>query len=226
MVSPTRTVRIVIADDHPIFRDGLRRLLESEPGFQVIGEASDGAEAIERATTLEPDILLLDVAMPRITGIAVLEQLAQMPKMVRTILLTASIEKPQIVTALQLGARGIVLKDTATSLLLKSIWCVMDGQYWVGHQAVADLIESLRKLMSSPEETGPPRQKEFGLTKRELEIVGTIVAGYSNKEIAKSFAISEETVKHHLTNVFNKVGVSNRLELALFAVKHNLVRDF
>jgi two-component system nitrate/nitrite response regulator NarL len=225
MASPVRTVRIVIADDHPIFRDGLRRLLESEPGFQVVGEASDGAEAIERAKELDPDILLLDVAMPRVTGIAALEQLAQLPKPVRTILLTASIEKPQIVTALQLGARGIVLKDTATSLLLKSIWCVMDGQYWVGHQAVADLIESLRKLMAAPDE-GPPRQREFGLTKRELEIVGTIVAGYSNKEIAKSFAISEETVKHHLTNVFNKVGVSNRLELALFAVKHNLVRDF
>jgi two-component system nitrate/nitrite response regulator NarL len=226
MANSTRTVRIVIADDHPIFRDGLRRLLESEPGFQVVGEASDGAEAIERAKELDPDILLLDVAMPRVTGIAALEQLAQLPKPVRTILLTASIEKPQIVTALQLGARGIVLKDTATSLLLKSIWCVMDGQYWVGHQAVADLIESLRKLMASPDEGGPPRQREFGLTKRELEIVGTIVAGYSNKEIAKSFAISEETVKHHLTNVFNKVGVSNRLELALFAVKHNLVRDF
>src|SRR5918995_5694746 len=219
MASPVRTVRIVIADDHPIFRDGLRRLLESEPGFQVVGEASDGAEAVERAKALEPDILLLDVAMPRVTGLAALEQLAQLPKPVRTILLTASIEKPQIVTALQLGARGIVLKDQATSLLLKSIWCVMDGQYWVGHQAVADLIESLRKLMSAPEEAAP-RQKEFGLTKRELEIVGTIVAGYSNKEIAKSFAISEETVKHHLTNVFNKVGVSNRLELALFAVKH------
>ncbi len=223
MADRPANVRIVIADDHTLFRDGLRRLLESEPGFHVVGEATDGIEAIERVKSLQPDILLLDVAMPRLTGLAALEQLSALSHSVRTILLTASIEKPQIVTALQLGARGVVMKDTATSQLLKSIWCVMDGQHWVGREAVNDLIETLRKLMAS-DAAGP--KKGFGLTKRELDIVGAVVAGYANKEIAKSFSISEETVKHHLTNIFNKVGASNRLELALFAVRHNIVQDF
>jgi len=218
-----KTIRIVIADDHPIFRDGLRRLLESEPGLQVVGEAGDGAEAIALVQKLTPDVLLLDLAMPRLTGMGALEQLAAMQTTVHVILLTASIEKPQIVTALQLGARGVVLKEMASSLLFKSIRAVVDGQFWVGQQAVSDLIATLRDMMASGREE--TRKKDFGLTKRELDIVGAIVAGYANKEAAKKFGISEETVKHHLTNVFNKVGVSNRLELALFAVHHKLVQD-
>jgi two-component system, NarL family, nitrate/nitrite response regulator NarL len=222
MTETPRRVRLVIADDHPIFRDGLRRLLESEPGFEVIGEAGDGAEAVERVTALQPDVLLLDVAMPHVTGLDALEQLARLPTTVRTVLLTASIDKEQIVLALQLGARGIVLKDTATKLLFKSIHAVMDGQYWVGQHQVADLIVTLQEMMAgSPDDT----KKTYGLTPRELEIVGAIVAGNTNKEIARTLKISEDTVKHHLTNVFNKVGVSTRLELAIFAVHHKIIRD-
>jgi len=214
-------IRILIADDHAIFRDGLRRLLEAEPGLRVIGEAADGEEAVKLARQLKPDILLLDLAMPRTPGLEALSELGTAATPVRTLLLTAVIERPQILEALQLGARGVVLKESATQLLLKGIRAVMDGQYWVGQDSVSDLVKTLRDL--SPGAPEDPRKKKFGLTPRELEIVSAIVAGYNNRDIAQKFAISEQTVKHHLTNIFDKLGVSSRLELALFAVNHSLI---
>jgi two-component system nitrate/nitrite response regulator NarL len=217
-----KPIRIVIADDHPIFRDGLRRLLEAEADLKVIGEASDGSEAVKMARQLRPDILLLDLAMPRMPGLEALREMSSGPvnNSVRVILLTAAAEKKQIVEALQLGARGVVLKDSATQLLLKSIHTVMAGEYWVGRESVSNLVQYLRNLAQSSGEEA--KQKKFGLTPRELEIVSAVVAGYSNKEIAEYFKISEDTVKHHLSNIFDKLGVSTRLELALFAVNQAL----
>jgi two-component system, NarL family, nitrate/nitrite response regulator NarL len=216
----SRKTRILIADDHTIFRDGLRRLLESEPEFQVVGEAADGAEALQLVQQLKPDILLLDLAMPRMPGLETLRELSSQASSVKVILLTAAIEKRQIIEALQTGARGVIMKDAATQLLLKGIRTVMAGQFWVGREAVADMVGYLReKAAQQP----PSPAKAYGLTKRELEILSTIVSGLSNKEIAQKFSLSEDTVKHHLTNIFDKVGVSSRLELALFAINHHLV---
>jgi two-component system, NarL family, nitrate/nitrite response regulator NarL len=216
-----KRIRIVIADDHPIFRDGLRRLLESESDMKVVGEACDGHEAVKLATEIKPDILLLDLAMPHHTGLDALRDLnASGGGAVRIILLTAAVEKKQMVEALQLGARGVVLKDSATQLLLKSIHAVMAGEYWVGRDSVSNLVQYLRNLMQSTNEE--TKQKKFGLTPRELEIVSAVVAGYANREIAEYFKISEDTVKHHLSNIFDKLGVSTRLELALFAVNQGL----
>ncbi len=218
----SQPIRILLADDHPIFRDGLRRLLEAEPDLKVIGEACDGAEAVKMARQLKPDVMLLDLAMPRMPGLEALREMSSGPvaSSVRVILLTAAAEKKQIVEALQLGARGVVLKDSATQLLLKSIHTVMAGEYWVGRESVSNLVQYLRNLVQSSGEEA--KQKKFGLTPRELEIVSAVVAGYSNKEIAEYFKISEDTVKHHLSNIFDKLGVSTRLELALFAVNQAL----
>ena len=218
----THPARILIADDHPIFRDGLRRLLESEREFKVVGEASDGIEAVSLVRQLKPEILLLDLAMPRRAGLDALREMSagSEASSVRVILLTAAAEKDQIVEALQLGARGIVLKDSATQILLKSIRAVMNGEYWVGRESVSNLVQYLRNLVdSSSVET---RKKRYGLTPRELEIISAVVAGFANKEIAEHFKISEDTVKHHLSNIFDKLGVSTRLELALFAVNQAL----
>jgi DNA-binding NarL/FixJ family response regulator len=218
----SQNIRIVIADDHPIFRDGLRRLLEAEPGLKVIGEAADGADAVKLARQLKPDIMLLDLAMPRTPGLEALRDLSVGTggNGVKVVLLTAAAEKHQIVEALQLGARGVVLKDSATQLLLKCIHTVMTGEYWVGRESVSNLVAYLRTQMQASNEES--RQKKFGLTPRELEIVSAVVAGYANKEIAEYFKISEDTVKHHLSNIFDKLGVSTRLELALFAVNQGL----
>jgi two-component system, NarL family, nitrate/nitrite response regulator NarL len=215
-------VRLVIADDHPIFRDGLRRLLEAENDLKVIGEAKDGAEAVKLARQLKPDIMLLDLLMPKHPGLDALRDLSTGggANSVRVILLTAAAEKAQIVEALQLGARGVVMKDSATQLLLKAIHTVMTGEYWVGREAVSNLVQYLRTQMQSSGEED--KRKKFGLTPREIEIVSAVVAGFANKEIAEYFKISEDTVKHHLSNIFDKLGVSTRLELALFAVNQNL----
>ncbi len=222
MDNKINTVRIVIADDHTIFRDGLRRLLESEPEFEIVGEAADGAEAVQLVQQAHPDILLLDLAMPRMPGLEALRELSELRATTRVILLTAAIEKRQIIEALQVGARGVVMKDAATQMLIKAMRTVMSGQFWVGREAVTDMVQYLRdQLASQPQ----PKAKSYGLTRREIEILGTIVAGLSNKEIAQKFSLSEDTVKHHLTNIFDKVGVSSRLELALFAINNRLIEQ-
>jgi len=215
--------RILIADDHALFRDGLRRLLETEPGFEIVGEAENGAGVIELAQKLKPDVILLDLAMPGASGLEALESLAERTSPSRVILLSAAITKGQVVKALQLGVRGIALKDAASTSLFHGIRLVMDGQYWVADACVNNLVEALRDATSSASPANQP--KDFGLTRRELEIVSLVVAGYSNPEIAKECSISEQTVKHHMSNIFDKVGMYNRVELALFAVSHQIAGD-
>jgi DNA-binding NarL/FixJ family response regulator len=153
--------------------------------------------------------------MPRLTGIEVLRELASAQVEVRTIVLTAAIEKRQIVEALQLGARGILLKDAAIQLVAKCIEKVVAGDFWVGHEAVTSLVDYLRGLKRGTEGTV---HRLPGFTPRENEIISAIVTGCVNKEIAIKLSLSEDTVKHHLSNIFDKAGVSNRLELAIWSM--------
>jgi two-component system nitrate/nitrite response regulator NarL len=215
-----RTVRVVIADDYPIFLYGLLKLLETKPLLQVVGQAANEDEAVTLVRQLKPDLLLLDLAMTLQPDLEVLRSITNFSNSTRTILLTGSIDKTQTLEALQLGARGIVLKKSTTEILFKCISAVMAGQYWVGRDTIADLVHYLRgQLSSSKKET---RKPNFGLTERELEIVSVIASGCTNRDIAEEFSISQQTVKHHISNIFDKTGVSNRLELALFAINHRL----
>jgi DNA-binding NarL/FixJ family response regulator len=212
-------VRVVIADDHPTFRDGLTRLLETEGDLHVVGSAGDGEEATRLVHELEPDLLLLDVAMPRKPGLVALREMREQEVRARIILVTAALDRDELISGLQLGAQGIVLKESASEVLFKSIRAVMSGCYWVGRNRVTDLTATLRELATAQPR---PDRKHFGLTPREIEIINVVLAGSSNSDIAAKFAISEKTVKHHTTNIFDKLGVSNRLELALFAVHHKI----
>jgi DNA-binding NarL/FixJ family response regulator len=215
------TIDIVISDDHALFREGLRKLLDAEPGMHIVGEAVDGEETIKVVGQLKPHILLLDLSLPKMSGLEVLVELSKLGIDTRTIMLTAGIEREQVVEALQLGVRGIVLKHSALQVLLKSIRCVSEGQYWVGQEGVSDLIHALRRMKPSGNVSRPGRH--FGLSSREMQVIALIVAGYTNKDLARELGISENTAKHHLTNIFDKLGVSNRLELVLYAVDHGLV---
>jgi two-component system, NarL family, nitrate/nitrite response regulator NarL len=218
-IDSTEPIRLLVADDERLFRDALCALLESEPSFDVVGCAADGEETIRLARQVQPDVLLLDLAMPPMSGLDTLRALSASRVSTRTVLLTGAIELPDVLMALQLGARGVVLKDVSPALLFKSIRTVMSGEYWVGGSAVPDLISALR-------EAAPARaseQPKFGLTARELEIVVAVAAGRSNREIARELHISHETVKHHLARIYDKVGASTRVELAVFALHHNLL---
>jgi two-component system nitrate/nitrite response regulator NarL len=215
-----RPIRILIADDHPILREGLTKLLEAEPGFAVVGEAADGEAAVELAAKVDADVLLLDLAMPRLSGLEVLDQLARSGRPLLTIILTASIDHAEIVRALQLGARGVVVKDSATGLLNRCIRTVVAGKYWIGHEGISDLVQALRQLSGTVETSPPPMTL---LTSREIEIISAVVEGASNKEIGEHLGLSTQTVKNHMSSIFDKLGVSSRLELALFAVHHHLL---
>src|SRR5262245_47861691 len=245
------SIRILIADDHPMFRDGLRAMLQSMDDFEIIGEACNGSEALQLARETHPDVLLLDVSMPVLSGFDVLRELSAFPETVRAILLTAGIARPEIVYALQLGARGVVWKESSADVLFKSIRCVMQEQVWISRECVRDLVDTLKTISPDrapgdaivlpratfPERTiatakAEPEQRlstsassspaKFGLTARELEIISAIIDGQSNRDIAVTYGISEYTVKHHLTRIFDKVGVFSRLELAMFAIHHGL----
>jgi DNA-binding NarL/FixJ family response regulator len=212
----SKKIRILIADDHPIFRDGLKKLLSLEKDFQVVGEAEDGKEAVEMVQKLNPDILLLDLQMPNLSGIGVLEALGDKNKTTRVIVLTASEDESAAIQAVRMGTAGIVLKQTATELLIKSIRKVSDGEIWLD----SHMTTAVRKDSSQPTTVREPIKTV--LSAREREVVGMVCQGFRNKEMAEKMFISEQTVKNHLHNIFDKLGVSDRLELALFAIHKKL----
>ena len=214
--------RVLLADDHAMFRDGLKRLIALEPDLRVVGESGDVASTIRLTTQLQPEVLLLDMAMPGGGGLDVVKALSSgPPTKTRTIVLTAASARSSLIEALQLGARGIVLKESAAGVAFTAIRTVMRGEYWVGDCEVAGLVQAILRLMTK-NDNGDRKGNRFGLTPREMDIVPQVAAGASNKDIAQLFSLREDTVKHHLSNIFDKLGVGSRLELAIFAINHGL----
>jgi len=211
-------ITVVIADDHALFREALRELLDDQADIEVIGEAADGRDAVHLARTLRPSIVLLNLHMPGMSGLEALAELSRVHPSAHALMVATQASDDEVVEALQLGARGVVMKHGATELLFKSIRMVAAGQYWVGRECVGGLIEQMQRR--DPLSPFGDRDPSFGLTPRELELVTTVVDGCANNDIAKQLKISAKTVKHHLTKIYGKLGVANRLELALFAVQH------
>jgi two-component system, NarL family, nitrate/nitrite response regulator NarL len=215
-------IRVVLADDHPIVRDGLRKLLSLEEDIQVVGEASDGREVVQVVQDTRPDILVLDLRMPYMDGLATLQALQQLDRKVKVIVLTASEDKNEFVQAMKLGCSGIVLKQTAPELIVKSIRKVNAGEIWLDSHTTAAVM----RQFASPSDVvsgSPGKGRERSpLSQREREIVSLVAQGYKNREMAEKMFISEQTVKNHLHNIFDKLGVSDRLELALYAIHKGL----
>ena len=215
-IAANTTIRILIADDQTISRCGLRKLLETQSDFEIVGEASDPAEAVRSTHELKPDVLLVALSTHDWSGLDVLSQLTG--STVRTILLTPEIDTADTVKVLYVGARGVVLKDSPMHMLFKSIRCVFRGEIWLGRDAMLDVVQALSALNQQRAEA-----PSSCLTAREKDVLTLVVSGNTNKDTAQKLSISEDTVKHHLTSIFDKTGVSNRLELALFAIHHHFV---
>jgi two-component system, NarL family, nitrate/nitrite response regulator NarL len=222
-----RPIRVVLSDDECLFRASLRQLLavpapvikevygvEVGAGFEVVGEAGSGEETVRVVRSVLPDLLLLDLSMPRLSGLEALRELGSSCEPMRTILLAGTIDRTQLLTALHMGVRSLLLKDVTTEVLFEAMVCVMSGRYWLGQTLVSDLVETVRPLI---EPSTMARRPLDTLTPRERDVLRMVASGCSNKEIARQCAISEQTIKHHLTRMFDKVGVSNRLELAMVA---------
>jgi two-component system, NarL family, nitrate/nitrite response regulator NarL len=215
-----KPIRIVVGVEQSPRRRSLRQMLEFECGFQVIGEASSAQEAVQVTRQVSPDVLLLDEALLRDPDVQAAAQMADSLGSVRIVALLKAIEKASIVEALQLGAHGMVMKTSSPELFLQNMRGVTTARYWFDNDSLGILVEAVRETLSNTIRAKP--KKDYGLTRRELDIISKIVNGRSNREVGEEFSISERTVKHHLTNIYNKVGVSSRLQLALFAVNQHL----
>jgi DNA-binding NarL/FixJ family response regulator len=210
-------LRVVIADDHALMVSGLESLLHSEPGFEVVGKANTAADALALTRVLRPDVLLLDVSMPTGSGLEVLDKLVRLPG-VSVLLLTAGIDEESRARAFRLGVRGIILKDAATEFLFDGIRAVASGKYWLWRAPT-----SVEPDLPVPPAAERAHRKD-ALTQREREVLAALLDGCStNRDIATRLAISEDTVKHHMSSLFDKTGASSRVGLALFAVQRRLL---
>ncbi len=216
------SIRIIVADDHPIVREGLRKLIELEEDMAVIGETDNGRQALELLEELQPDVLLLDLKMPGMDGLSLLQALQNTTHKTRIIVLTASEDKNEWVQAMKLGCSGIVVKQTAPELIIKSIRKVYGGEIWLDSHTTAAVMRQFASPTDHLGGNGAKGRERSPLSAREREIVALVAQGYKNKEMAEKMFISEQTVKNHLHNIFDKLGVSDRLELALYAIHKGL----
>jgi DNA-binding NarL/FixJ family response regulator len=211
-------IRILIADGQDMFREVLRYSLESSTDFDVVGETGDGDQILAMAAKLKPDIILIDLNLRKRSGLEVVREVAALDGRIYPILLTDRIEKSKIVETLRCGVRGIVGKNESVNLLIKSIRTVMAGEYWLSRSNTNELVGRLRSLTDKVEQSINSRARN--LSGKQQQVVELIAAGCSNKDIAQDLSISERTVKYHLTRIFSRLGVANRMQLACITFKN------
>lgn len=210
-------VKIMIADDHSMIREGLKNLLELDGDIEVIAEAEDGEDCLKRLVTVKPDVLLLDINMPKKNGLEVLQELKSLKWKLKVLVLTVHNEIEYLLRAVDIGVSGYILKDSESSELKKAIFTVMNGETYIQ----PSLIPALNSKMIEKNEE---ERRIDNLTKRELEVLKQLAIGMCNKEVAERLNISERTVKNHVSNIFKKLEVTDRTQAAVFAIRNNLIK--
>ena len=213
------SVKVMLADDHVLIREGIKQLLEFDGSIEVVDEASDGSECLEKILRSKPQVLLLDINMPKVNGIEVLEEIKKKKINVKILILTVHNEVEYLLKAVDIGVDGYLLKDSGSSELKRAIDVVMSGENYIQ----PSLIPALNKRLVTRD---VDKDKIDSLTKRELEVLIKVANGMINKEIATSLDISERTVKNHISNIFKKIDVSDRTQAAVFAIKNDIIKIF
>lgn len=213
------SIKVMLADDHILMREGIRQLLEFDGSISVIAEASDGEECIDKLLKSNPDVLLLDINMPKKNGIEVLQEIKNRNINVKVLILTVHNETEYLLKAVDIGVDGYILKDSESAELKKAINAVLNGESYIQ----PSLIPALNNRLIARD---VDKDKIDSLTKRELEVLIQVANGMFNKEIATSLDISERTVKNHISNIFKKIDVSDRTQAAVFAIKNDLIKLF
>jgi two-component system nitrate/nitrite response regulator NarL len=222
-MQPVSKIRIQLVEDHSIVRAGLRMLIESHPDLTIVGEAANGSEALARAENLQPDIILLDLSLGEESGLDLLPRLQSVAGQARVILLTGVRDPEQHRRAVRLGAMGVVLKEEAAHVLLDAIQKVHAGEVWLDPSMVASMLGELSRPRQA-EEPNPEAARIASLSERECEIIALLCQGMANKQVANELSISEVTVRYHLSNIYQKLGVEGRLELVIYAFRHGLAK--
>lgn len=213
-----KTIKVMIADDHALIREGIKQILELENDISVIGQASNGEEAFEMATELNPEVILLDINMPKLNGIETLRKFKDMGIKSKVIILTIHEDKEYILKTLKLGANGYILKDSSADILIEGIRAVYKGEKYI-QPSVAELVN---ESSSYDDYCNASLVKINSLTKREYEVLILIAEGLNNKDIAERLYISEKTVKNHVSNIFKKLNLNDRVQAAIFAYKNDI----
>jgi len=210
-------IRVMLADDHVLIREGIRQLLEFDGTIEVVAEVNDGEECLNRITDILPDLLLLDINMPKKKGIEVLGEIRKKNLPVKVLMLTVHNEVDYLIKAVDLGVDGYIVKDSGSAELKKAINCIMNGEKYIQ----PNLIPGLNKRLVARD---TDKDKIELLTKREMEVLIQVASGMFNKEIANSLNISERTVKNHISNIFKKIEVNDRTQAAVFAIKNDIIK--
>lgn len=215
---PEKTIRVLIVDDHLIVRQGLQLIFETESSVQVVGEAEDGLQAVQLAAELSPDIILMDLQMPRLDGLSAVKQILEQRPKSRIIILTTYNEDELMYKCLQAGAKGFLLKDTGREALMNTIHAAMRGETLLNP-------EIMQKVLAYPQRPQQPSTGSTLLSEREQEVLQAVARGSTNNQIAYELGISERTVRAHLTSIYNKFGVSSRGAAIAYAAQHNLLKN-